>query len=184
MHGTFDDVEVSEVAPITQKKGGWTPERIEQLKKFWEAGLSASQIAAELGNVTRNAVIGKVHRLGLGGRPKSPRSSVPRPRKSRPVQHMMRASRPVSRQNAALADTFAAQTDAEVEVVELDVPMGQRKTLHELNEETCHWPVGNPQHADFYFCGGNSLKSLPYCAPHCRVAYQPANDRRRKPPKR
>ncbi len=82
----------------------WTDDRVEQLKKLWEAGLSASQIAAELGNITRNAVIGKVHRLGLSGRAKSPSSAAPRQRKvARPAQHMMRISRPVSRGNTALA---------------------------------------------------------------------------------
>ena len=62
---------------------GWTDERVELLKKLWADGLSASQIAAELGGITRNAVIGKVHRLGLSGRAKSPSSSAPRPRKAR-----------------------------------------------------------------------------------------------------
>ena len=62
----------------------WSDDRVEQLKKLWEGGLSASQIAAELGNVTRNAVIGKVHRLGLSGRAKSPTSAAPRPRKAAP----------------------------------------------------------------------------------------------------
>ena len=73
----------------------WSDERVEQLKKLWESGLSASQIAAELGNVTRNAVIGKVHRLGLSGRAKSPASAAPRQRKARPAQHIMRVSRPI-----------------------------------------------------------------------------------------
>src|SRR3569833_624665 len=63
----------------------WSDDRVEQLKKLWESGLSASQIAAELGNVTRNAVIGKVHRLGLSGRAKSPSSAAPRQRKARPA---------------------------------------------------------------------------------------------------
>src|SRR5438270_6709541 len=85
----------------------WSEDRVEQLKKLWEAGLSASQIAAELGNVTRNAVIGKVHRLGLSGRAKSPSSTAPRPRKARAAaQPMMRVSRPVSRGNTALAHAF------------------------------------------------------------------------------
>ncbi|MGL4260145.1 MAG: GcrA family cell cycle regulator, partial [Afipia sp.] len=87
----------------------WTDDRVEQLKKLWEAGLSASQIAAELGNITRNAVIGKVHRLGLSGRAKSPSSAAPRQRKVRPAQHMMRISRPVSRGNTALAHAFEVE---------------------------------------------------------------------------
>src|SRR5207247_1010291 len=85
----------------------WSDDRVEQLKKLWESGLSASQIAAELGNVTRNAVIGKVHRLGLSGRAKSPSSAAPRQRKARPAaQQMMRVARPVSRGNTALAHAF------------------------------------------------------------------------------
>ncbi len=147
----------------------WSDDRVEQLKKLWEAGLSASQIAAELGNVTRNAVIGKVHRLGLSGRAKSPSSAAPRQRKARPAQHMMRVSRPVSRGNTALAHAFE--------------PMSQRLSLLELNEATCHWPVGDPSSPEFFFCGGKALSSLPYCAHHSRIAYQPASDRRRQQPK-
>ena len=162
----------------------WSDDRVEQLKKLWEAGLSASQIAAELGNVTRNAVIGKVHRLGLSGRAKSPSSSVPRPRKTtRPAQHMMRISRPVSRGNTALAHAFEMEVEADPVPFDNVVPMSQRKTLLELTEETCHWPVGDPGSSDFFFCGGKSLASLPYCAHHSRIAYQPANDRRRTSPK-
>ena len=89
----------------------WTDDRVEQLKKLWESGLSASQIAAELGNITRNAVIGKVHRLGLSGRAKSPSSAAPRQRKVRPAQHMMRISRPVSRGNTALAHAFEVEVE-------------------------------------------------------------------------
>ena len=89
----------------------WSDDRVEQLKKLWEAGLSASQIAAELGNVTRNAVIGKVHRLGLSGRAKSPSSAAPRQRKARPAQHMMRVARPVSRGNTALAHAFEVELE-------------------------------------------------------------------------
>ena len=83
----------------------WTDERVEQLKKLWSDGLSASQIAAELGGITRNAVIGKVHRLGLSGRTKAPSSSTPRPRKPR-ASHMLRVSRPAIRGNTALAQAL------------------------------------------------------------------------------
>lgn len=162
----------------------WSDDRVEQLKRLWEAGLSASQIAAELGNVTRNAVIGKVHRLGLSGRAKSTSSSsVPRPRKTRPAQQMMRISRPVSRGNTALAHAFEMEVDVDTVPFDNVVPMSQRKTLLELTEDTCHWPVGDPGSSDFFFCGGKSLASLPYCAHHSRIAYQPATDRRRNSPK-
>ena len=122
----------------------WSDDRVEQLKKLWEAGLSASQIAAELGNVTRNAVIGKVHRLGLSGRAKSPSSAAPRQRKARPAQHMMRVSRPVSRGNTALAHAFEVEMEPDPIAFDNVVPMSQRLSLLELNEATCHWPVGDP----------------------------------------
>jgi GcrA cell cycle regulator len=97
---------------------------------------------------------------------------------------MMRISRPVSRGNTALAQAFEMEVETDVVAYDNVVPMSQRKTLLELTEDTCHWPVGDPGSPDFFFCGGKSLQSLPYCAHHSRVAYQPATDRRRSPPKR
>lgn len=117
----------------------WTDDRVEQLKKLWEGGLSASQIAAELGNVTRNAVIGKVHRLGLSGRAKSPTSAAPRQRKARPAPQMVRVQRPISRGNTALAHSYDVEVEhADPIAYDNVVPMGQRRTLLELNEATCH----------------------------------------------
>jgi len=162
---------------------GWTDERVELLKKLWADGLSASQIAAELGGITRNAVIGKVHRLGLSGRAKSPSSSTPRPRKPRTHSHMLRVPRPAMRGNTALAQAFEVEVENDPVAYDNVVPMSQRLTLLELNEATCHWPVGDPSSPEFFFCGGKALSGLPYCAHHSRVAYQPAADRRRHQPK-
>ena len=155
----------------------WTDERVELLKKLWADGLSASQIAAELGGVTRNAVIGKVHRLGLSGRAKSSSSGTPRPRK--PRSHMMRVSRPMSRGSNALALAYDTDPEPEPELIENIIPIGQRRTLLQLNEDTCRWPIGDPATPDFFFCGGKPLDGLPYCHYHSRVAYQPASDRRK-----
>src|SRR3569832_705422 len=163
---------------------GWTDVRVAQLTKLWADGLSASQIAAELGGITRNAVIGKVHRLGLSGRAKSPSSAAPRQRKARPAaQQMMRVSRPVSRGNTALAHAFEVELEPDPVAFDNVVPMSQRLSLLELNEATCHWPVGDPSSPEFFFCGGKALTSLPYCAHHSRIAYQPTSDRRRQQPK-
>src|SRR6202007_292560 len=118
----------------------WTDDRIEQLKKLWEGGLSASQIAAELGNVTRNAVIGKVHRLGLSGRAKSPSSAAPRPRKPRSHSHMLRMAPPSMRGHTALAHAFEYDVAEEPELLDNVIPIGQRRTILELTEETCRWP--------------------------------------------
>src|SRR3954469_23529852 len=106
----------------------WTDERVETLKKLWADGLSASQIAAELGGITRNAVIGKVHRLGLSGRAKSPTSAAPRPRKTRPhTQHMVRVARPAIRGNTALAHAYDIEVENEPELIDNVIPMGQRR---------------------------------------------------------
>src|SRR2546421_3223305 len=96
----------------------WTDERVETLKKLWTEGLSASQIAAELGGITRNAVIGKVHRLGLSGRAKSPSSAAPRQRKARTHPHMMRVPRPAMRGNTALAHAYEMEVQAEPQPVD------------------------------------------------------------------
>ncbi|HVY59153.1 MAG TPA: GcrA family cell cycle regulator [Xanthobacteraceae bacterium] len=159
----------------------WTDERVELLKKLWTDGLSASQIAAELGGITRNAVIGKVHRLGLSGRAKSPSSSAPRPRKPRTHSHMLRVSRPAVRGNTALAAHLAPdyEVEPEPELIENIIPIGQRCSILELTEGKCHWPIGDPGTAEFFFCGGKSIDGLPYCSYHSRIAYQPVADRRR-----
>ncbi len=157
----------------------WTDERVELLKKLWTDGLSASQIAAELGGVTRNAVIGKVHRLGLSGRAKSPSSTVPRSRKPRASSHMLRVARGAMRGNAALAYMHDFDIEPEPELIENIIPLGQRCSLLELTEDKCRWPIGDPSAPDFFFCGGKPVESLPYCAYHSRIAYQPVTDRRR-----
>jgi len=156
----------------------WSDEKVEQLKKLWDAGLSASQIAAELGNISRNAVIGKVHRLGLSGRAKVGAPKTPRSRKARP-EKMFRPAKPTTRGNTALAQAFELEVEVDPVAYDNVVPMNQRVDLLRLNETTCHWPIGDPQDPEFFFCGGKSLTGLPYCAHHTRVAYQPAADRRR-----
>ena len=155
----------------------WTDERVELLKKLWADGLSASQIANELGSVTRNAVIGKVHRLGLSGRTKSLATTAPRQRK--PRTHAMLRIRPAVRGNTALATAFDLDVVAEPEIVENVVPMGQRCSLVELSDHRCRWPIGDPGQPEFAFCGGPSSEGFPYCAYHARIAYQPVADRRR-----
>ncbi|MCK0207271.1 GcrA family cell cycle regulator [Starkeya koreensis] len=160
----------------------WTDERVELLKKLWADGLSASQIAAELGGVTRNAVIGKVHRLGLSGRAKAVASTTPRPRKPRPVPSA--GSRPVVVGNTALAQVMRPMV--EPEPVELPdpvanvVPMAERCTILDLTEFTCRWPVGEPGKSDFFYCGSRTKTGMPYCAYHARIAYQPVQDRNRR----
>ena len=155
---------------------GWTDERVELLKKLWAEGLSASQIAAELGGVTRNAVIGKVHRLQLSGRAKQ--NGGPRPHRARAAR-TARAPRPMTIGNTALK-LERAPMPRRIPIEDIVVPIPLRKSILALNEKTCRWPIGDPTDEDFSFCGHNPRESSPYCEYHARVAYQPQIDRRRE----
>jgi GcrA cell cycle regulator len=166
----------------------WTDERVEMLKKLWTDGLSASQIAGELGGVTRNAVIGKVHRLGLVGRAKSPAISQPRPRKVAPPrpQAATQAHRPAPQPISRGATALAMQPLEEAMVVmeqapmqDVVVPMSRRVQIMELREAMCKWPIGDPMMADFVFCGADCNFGTPYCTFHSTIAYQPPSERRR-----
>src|SRR5690606_6783355 len=144
----------------TERNMTWTDERVERLRKLWADGLTASQIASALGGVSRNAVIGKVHRLGLPGRAKPAPAAQPRPRKpSRPHTHSAPAPspRPMIAGNTALKAEPVAAAPPEPEPPPLEVvPIGERATILTLNEHTCKWPVGDPGSPDFFFCGARS----------------------------
>ncbi|MCB1502913.1 MAG: GcrA family cell cycle regulator [Bauldia sp.] len=161
----------------------WTDERVELLKKLWADGLSASQIASQLGGVTRNAVIGKVHRLNLSGRAK-PASSPSRPRKTRTTSAPHRpTTRAVVSGNTALkihAHPAPRRAPAQVPFEDLVVPISLNVSLLALNDQMCKWPIGDPGTEGFHFCGHRNFNSLPYCEYHSRLAYQPVNDRRRE----
>lgn len=166
----------------------WTSERVELLKKLWGDGLSASQIAGELGGVTRNAVIGKVHRLGLSGRAKTAVAGNAKSRKTAKTaanDSQTPTTAPESMPQSVGATALKAETTPapqakpeEKPVAEL-VPIAKRATILTLTERTCKWPIGDPTSKDFHFCGHASNPGVPYCPYHCRMAYQPATDRRR-----
>lgn len=164
----------------------WTNERVELLKKLWMEGHSASQIAGELGGVTRNAVIGKVHRLGLSGRAKAP-APTSKPRRSRTSSASpaagTRPSAPQTHGATALKmesnPAPVAKIVPEAEPIAELVPISERASILSLTERTCKWPIGDPSTEDFYFCGRSSDAGVPYCAHHCKIAYQPVSDRRR-----
>jgi GcrA cell cycle regulator len=159
----------------------WTDERVELLTKLWSEGLSASQIAGRLGGVTRNAVIGKVHRLGLSGRATTSRLNSSRPRARIASSRRQVKSRFASPSNLALRALY--HPDAEPFVPhfeELEIPPAERKTLQMLTECSCRWPIGDPQHEDFHFCNRNKVPGLPYCEFHARRAFQPPQPRRRE----
>jgi GcrA cell cycle regulator len=164
----------------------WTDERVELLKKLWTDGLSASQIAAELGNVTRNAVIGKVHRLGLSGRAKDKAASSAASQRPRKTTRTPSAPAPIAPQphsNVVLAPIPLQPVMEETQAMTEDdiaVPMSERVTIMDLRESMCRWPMGDPTKPEFRFCGARSITGLPYCTHHARIAYQPVADRKRE----
>ena len=155
----------------------WDDNRIEQLKKLWSEGLSASQIAAELGGVTRNAVIGKVHRLGLSGRAKAKPASVARPRKV--VKAAARTATISVRGNLAVVEMLEAVAEVAPARDNVVIPISRRISIMELREGLCRWPIGDPLQADFVYCGADCGAGRTYCEAHARIAFQPQGDRRR-----
>lgn len=173
----------------------WTEDRVETLRQLWGDGLSASQIAEQLGGVTRNAVIGKAHRLGLsgrpsplkGGRPKGGNSSAATSRATPQVatpqaqQAKTATARPapesIPAEREPVADPVAAEVTANA--VAVARPSADNVTLLNLTDRMCKWPIGHPGDKDFRFCGTKADGGSPYCAEHAEQAYQPAQSRRR-----
>lgn len=186
----------------------WTEERVERLTQLWQEGRSASHIAAELGGVSRNAVIGKVHRLGLSGRGK-PQPQAPTAPKARARGGEQRGegqrgeaqlgasapsapADPAPKPMIAGANALAVAPETIVEAArapapaparrpaaDVVVPITDRVTIMDLRENMCRWPIGDPSSAEFRFCGARALTGLPYCDCHAQIAYQPSSERRR-----
>ncbi|MCR8726274.1 GcrA family cell cycle regulator [Frigidibacter sp. ROC022] len=182
----------------------WTDERVETLKRMWNEGQSASQIAKELGGVTRNAVIGKVHRLGLSNRvganaaastpapaaaaaAKPAREAAPAPEPESGAAEARPAEKPVTPHRKPVitagqplppqpaANEISPEALASVREVE---KKAARISLMELTERTCKWPIGDPATDNFWFCGLAAQPGKPYCEAHVGVAFQPMSSRR------
>ena len=186
----------------------WTDERVEILKKMWGEGQSASQIAKELGGVTRNAVIGKVHRLGLsnragsaaGGKTAAPKAkAAPKP-KAEAKPKAKPAAKPAE-ETAEAAPAPKPVSPARRQIIPAGQPLPPQPSTNEISEEalakknevekkakkisvmeltekTCKWPIGDPATDDFWFCGLPSQAGKPYCEAHVGVAFQPMSTRR------
>ena len=154
--------------------GAWIDPHVEMLHQLWKTGESASVVAGRLNRkfgtkYSRNAVIGKVHRMGWDTRATLKRKPMTkRPRRQRPAFY----GNPLFR---TFAQNHAQANEAYVELV---IPERERKTIETLEDDDCRWPIGDPQHADFHFCGKNKVPGLPYCEFHCFRAYQPPPSRR------
>lgn len=182
----------------------WTDERVEKLKELWAEGMSASQIAKALGGVTRNAVIGKVHRLGLSNRgaaqaaqpniedAKSAEKAAMQAETTENTEE--RSERPESEAEEAVESPPVPQIRdaslprapglptpeeeaARATLAEIE-KMARRLSLLELTERTCKWPIGDPTEENFHFCGLPAVTGKPYCEHHVGVAFQPMSNRR------
>ena len=140
----------------------WTPERQEKLRALWKKGHSASQIASMLGDTTRNAVIGKAHRLNLEARAISKKSTrkVNTENNVKPEAKIQKLGRKAKFKALLLNKNFEQENP---------------KKLEELTDETCRWPIGHPYEEKFYFCGRKPMEKFPYCKLHVLYAFQPKN---------
>jgi GcrA cell cycle regulator len=159
--------------------GTWSSERIEQLKRCFHAGLSCSQIAREIG-VSRNAVIGKMHRLRLSRSkdvidPQTEQRRVARPARPKATWRPKRPRPDIVAQQGMLSVAFPKPPSC---AEDIPISNGRGCTLLELGQEKCRWPINSPGAEDFCFCGNEPVKGLPYCLGHARIAYRSVGRRR------
>ena len=139
----------------------WTEEKVAKLKELWGKGNTASQIAEIIGGISRNAVIGKAHRLNLSAKIKTRTSSN--------INNNFKSNN----QNNINKLTRGRKSRFKSLIIEKDFEPENPKQLEELNENSCKWPIGHPNEKSFYFCGRTSLKDFSYCRLHLLYAYQP-----------
>jgi len=138
----------------------WNEEKVDKLKELWGKGSTASQIAEIIGGISRNAVIGKAHRLNLSSKIKTRNASS-----SKSFDNGLEENG--SKQKQGKKSKFKSL------IIEKDFEPENPKKLEELDESSCKWPVGHPEEKSFYFCGRSSLKDFSYCKLHLLYAYQP-----------
>tara|TARA_Y100001980_G_C14524266_1_gene299705 strand:- start:355 stop:852 length:498 start_codon:yes stop_codon:yes gene_type:complete len=139
----------------------WTEEKVAKLKELWGKGNTASQIAEIIGGISRNAVIGKAHRLNLSAKIKTRTASN--------INNNFKSNN----QNNINKLTRGRKSRFKSLIIEKDFEPENPKQLEELNENSCKWPIGHPNEKSFYFCGRTSLKDFSYCRLHLLYAYQP-----------
>ena len=138
----------------------WNEEKVAKLKELWGKGNTASQIAEIIGGISRNAVIGKAHRLNLSAKIKTRAATSNQNFESSVINKDTRSKRGRKNKFKSL-------------IIEKDFEPENPKQLEELDESSCKWPIGHPDEENFYFCGRSSLKDFSYCKLHLLYAYQP-----------
>ena len=138
----------------------WTEDKVNKLKELWGKGNTASQIAEIIGGISRNAVIGKAHRLNLSGKIKT--------RSKKTTNNFQ-----ISFDEKASVNKKSRRNRFKSLIIEKDFEPENPKQLEELDDGSCKWPIGHPDESNFYFCGRSSLKDFSYCKLHLLYAYQP-----------
>ena len=138
----------------------WTEEKVAKLKELWGKGSTASQIAEIIGGISRNAVIGKAHRLNLSSKIKTRTATS-----NQNFEHSI--------EEKNIKNKRVRRSKFKSLIIEKDFEPENPKQLEELDENSCKWPIGHPDEKSFYFCGRSSLKDFSYCKLHLLYAYQP-----------
>ena len=140
----------------------WNDEKVNKLKELWGKGNTASQIAEIIGGISRNAVIGKAHRLNLSAKIKTRAATSSQTFDS-------------SIESKDIKSKKSRKSKFKSLIIEKDFEPENPKQLEDLDEESCKWPIGHPNESNFYFCGRSSLKNFSYCKLHLLYNFQPKN---------